>query len=83
MPIVKNDPTYIENKDQHFIRLAQLVGEGSNHPLAPGGCVIIRDREIIGDGRSILASCKVEVDCVSYAIATAAKHGTSLVGAVV
>ena len=53
------------------------------HPSSPGGCVIVRDREIVGDGRSILASCKVEIDCLSYAIACAAKNGTPLTGAVV
>lgn len=65
------------------MNLAKAVAEGSNHPLAPGGCVIIRDREIVGDGRSILADCKVEVDCISYAVATACKRGTPVTGAVI
>ena len=51
--------------------------------IAQGGCVIVRDREIVGDGRSILTACKVEVDCLSYAIATCSKNGTPLTGAVV
>jgi deoxycytidylate deaminase len=83
MPSPKGDPTYIKNKDQFFMQVAKTVELASTHPSAPGGCVIVRDREIVGDGRSILASCKVEVDCLSYAIATASKNGTPLTGAVV
>ena len=83
MPAPKNDPTYIKNKDQYFMKIAKTVALASSHPNAPGGCVIVRDREIVGDGRSILAACKVEVDCLSYAIATASKNGTPLTGAVV
>ena len=63
--------------------LAKQVSTGSTHPIAPGGCVIIRDREICGDGRSILADCKVELDCITYAIATACKRGTPITGAVI
>ena len=63
--------------------IAKEVAKGSTHPMVPGGCIIARDREIIGDGRSLLASCKVEIDCVTYAIATACKRGTPLTGAVV
>ena len=63
--------------------VAKTVATGSSHPIVPGGCVIVRDREIIGDGRSVLASCKVEIDCVTYAIATASKRGTPTTGAVV
>lgn len=63
--------------------LAIQVATGSTHPIAPGGCVIIRDREICGDGRSILADCKVELDCITYAIATACKRGTPITGAVI
>ena len=81
--ILRGDPGFIENKEKHFMGIAKAIAEASTHPMSPGGCVIARDREIIGDGRSLLAHCKVEVDCVSYAIATAAKHGTSLVGATV
>ena len=83
MDIVKNDPSYIPNKEQYFMDVAKTVATGSSHPIVPGGCVIVRDREIIGDGRSVLASCKVEIDCVTYAIATASKRGTPPTGAVV
>tara|TARA_X000001388_G_scaffold50498_1_gene36476 strand:- start:4398 stop:4970 length:573 start_codon:yes stop_codon:yes gene_type:complete len=83
MPIIENDPTFISNKEQHFIQLAGAVASASTHPMSPGGCVIVRDREIIGDGRSLLAACKVEIDCITYAIATAAKRGTTVAGAIV
>ena len=63
--------------------IAKQIATGSNHPIATGGCVIIRDREIIGDGRSVLADCKVEIDCVTYAIATACKRGTPVFGATI
>ena len=62
MPAPKHDPTYIPDKERYFINLAKQVETGSNHPIAPGGCVIVRDREIVGDGRSILADCKVVRD---------------------
>ena len=81
--LVEGDPTFLDNKDKHFIDVAKVIATASTHPLAPGGCVIVRDREIVGDGRSLLATCKVEIDCISYAIGTAAKHGTPLNGAVV
>ena len=83
MAIVENDPTFIPNKEKHFIGIASAIASASSHPLCPGGCVIVRDREIIGDGRSLLASCKVDIDCITYAIATAAKRGTPSNGAVV
>ena len=83
MAIVKNDPSYIPNKEQYFMDLAKAVATGSSHPIVPGGCIIVRAREIIGDGRSVLASCKVEIDCVTYAIATASQRGTPTTGAVV
>jgi deoxycytidylate deaminase len=83
MPAPKSDPTFIKNKDKYFMALAKQVGTGSTHPIAPGGCVIIRDREICGDGRSILADCKVELDCITYAIATACKRGTPVTGATI
>ncbi len=79
--IIEGDPTFIENRDEHFINVAKTLAQASTHPMAPGGCVIVRGREIIGDGRSILATCKVEVDCIAYAIATAAKHGVPTNGA--
>ena len=83
MPIVTGDPSFIANKEKHFIEIAKAVAAGSTHPISPGGAVVVRDREIIGDGRSILASCKVEIDCVTYAIATASKRGTTMAGAVI
>ena len=83
MPAPEADPTFIPNKERYFIDLAKQVQTGSNHPIAPGGCLLVRDREIVGDGRSVLADCKVEIDCITYAIATACKRGTPIVGAVV
>jgi deoxycytidylate deaminase len=79
--IIPGDPTFIPDKDKYFMNIAKAVAAGSNHPIAPGGCVIVRDREIVGDGRSVLADCKVEVDCITYAIGTAAKRGTPINGA--
>ena len=83
MPSPKGDPTYIKNKDRFFMDVASAIAKASTHPKSPGGCVIVRDREIIGDGRSILTDSKVEVDCVSYAIAAAAKSGTAAIGSVI
>lgn len=77
------DPTFIPNKERYFMSIAKQIATGSNHPIATGGCVIVRDKEIIGDGRSVLAECKVEVDCLTYAIATACKRGTPTAGATV
>jgi len=82
MPSPNGDPTYIKNKEQYFINLAKAVGAASTHPKAPGGCIVVRDREILGDGRSILTHSKVEIDCVAYAIAAAAKRGTPMAGGV-
>lgn len=79
----KGDPTYIKNKDRYFIDIAKAIALGSTHPTAPGGCVIVRGREIIGDGRALLTDSKVEVDCLSYAIAAAAKAGTGAIGSVI
>ena len=79
----KGDPTYIKNKEKYFMGIAKEVAKASSHPISPGGCILVRDREIIGDGRSILASCKVEIDCLTYAIATCSKRGTPTTGAVV
>ena len=56
MPAPKGDPAYIKNKEKYFMSLAKAVAVGSTHPTVPGGCVLIRDREIIGDGRSVLCS---------------------------
>ena len=83
MPAPENDPTYIKDKDNYFMSIAHAVARASTHPICPGGCILTRDREIIGDGRSILASSKVEIDCITYAIATCAKKGTPTAGAVI
>ena len=63
--------------------IAAAIARGSTHPTVPGGCILIRDREVIGDGRSVLAASKVEIDCITYAIATCAKRGTPTTGAVI
>tara|TARA_R100000664_G_C2747499_1_gene135008 strand:- start:1375 stop:1935 length:561 start_codon:yes stop_codon:yes gene_type:complete len=83
MPSPKGDPTYIKNKEKFFLEICKLLSKGSTHPITPGGCVIVRDREIIGDGRSLLTNSKVEIDCISYAIATAAKRGTPVIGSII
>jgi len=83
MPSPKGDPTYIKNKEKFFLEVAETIAKASTHPIAPGGCVMVRSREIIGDGRSLLAACKVELDCISHAIATAASRGTPTTGAVI
>jgi len=83
MSAPKGDPTYIDDKEQHFIDVAKAVGKASTHPLVPGGCVIVRDREILGDGRSLLTDSKVEIDPVCYAIAGACKRGSPMTGAVI
>ena len=77
------DPCYIKNKDYYFMNVAKTIARGSSHPIVPGGCILTRDREIIGDGRSVLCSSKVEIDCITYAIATCAKRGTPTSGAVI
>lgn len=79
----QGDPAYIKNKEKYFIEIAKTVALASTHPKSPGGCILVRDREIIGDGRSILTASKVEVDCLTYAIATCSKRGTPTTGAVV
>lgn len=83
MPAPKGDPTYIKNKEQYFISLAKAVGSASSHPTAAGGCLVVRDREILGDGRAILTASKVEIDPVCYAIAASCKRGTPMVGAII
>ena len=84
MPSPKGDPTYIKDKDRYFMDIAKLVGKASTNPNMPeGGCVIVRDREIVGDGRAIYTASKVEIDALTYAIACASKNGTPLTGAVV
>ena len=79
----KGDPTYIKNKEAYFIKVAKTVGLASTHPLVPGGCVVVRDREILGDGRALLTDSKVEIDPVCYAIAAACKRGTPMTGALI
>jgi len=76
------DPTYIKNKDKYFIEVARTLASASTHPKVPGACVIVRDREIVGSGRSLYTDSGTEIDCVSYAIAAAAKTGTPLIGGV-
>ena len=66
MPSPKGDPTYIKNKERYFIEVAKTIGSASSHPLCPGGCVVVRDREILGDGRALLTDSKVEIDPVCY-----------------
>ena len=83
MPAPKSDPTFIKDKDKFFMSIATAIARASSHPTVPGGCVLVRDREIIGDGRSLLCSSKVEIDCITYAIGTCAKRGTPTVGAVI
>ena len=79
----KGDPTYIKNRDKYFIEVAKTIGSASTHPVCPGGCVVVRDREILGDGRSLLTASKVEIDPVCYAIAAACKRGTPMTGALI
>ena len=79
-----SDPTFIPNKDNYFMAVAkQVATRFLITPIAAGGCIIVRDRDIIGSGRSVLAECKVEIDCMTYAIATACKRGTPTAGAIV
>jgi len=77
------DPGYLKNRDLYFLTIAEAVGVGSTHPLTPGGCIIVRDREIIGSGRQMLSHSKVEIDCVSAAIGASCKLGTPAIGGVV
>lgn len=77
----KGDPTYIKNKDRFFIDVAKTIAQASTHPKSPGGCIVVRNREIIGDGRSLLTHTKVEIDCVAHAIACACARGTPTIGA--
>ena len=83
MPSPEGDPTYIRNKERFFMTIASTISLASSHPTAPGGCVVVRDREVIGDGRSFYTASKVEIDCFSHAIATAAKRGTPTPGSVI
>ena len=78
-----SDPTFIKNKERYFMEVARTIATASSHPTVPGGCILVRDKEIIGDGRSVLCSSKVEIDCITYAIATCAKRGTPTSGAVI
>lgn len=80
MPSPKGDPTYIKDKDHYFTDIALAIAKASTHPSSPGGCVIVRNRELIGCGRSLLTDSGVEVDCVSYAIGAAARSGIPAIG---
>jgi len=81
MPSPKGDPTYIKDKEKYFMSVAKTVALASTHPKSPGGCIIVRDREIIGDGRSIYTASNVEIDPITYAIAATSKRGTPTTGA--
>ena len=83
MPSPANDPLYIKNKEQYFIEIAKTIAQASTHPVAPGACVIVRDREIVGEGRAILTASKIEIDCLSVAIGASSKRGTPTVGSTV
>ena len=76
----KGDPTYIKNIERYFIEVAKTISLASTHPKSPGGCVIVRDRSIIGEGRSLLTHTKIEIDPVAHAIALACKRGAPSVG---
>ena len=83
MATVKVEPTYIKSRDKFFMDVAKTISQGSNHPRAPGACIIVRDNSIIGDGRTILTGSKVEIDCVAFAIAVSSKRGTPTAGSIV
>ena len=83
MPSPQSDPTYIKNKERFFIEIAKVIAKGSTHPAAGAGCVLVRDREIIGDGRAILTASKIEIDCITVAIGATSKRGTPTLGAVI
>lgn len=83
MPAPKGDPTYIKNKEKYFMGVAKAVASASSHPTCPGGCIVVRDREILGDGRGLLTDSKIEIDPVCYAIAAACKRGTPMTGSVI
>ena len=74
MPSPKGDPLFIKDKERFFMDVAMTMSQKLLVILPlRADCIIVRDREIIGDGRSILTASEVEVDCISHAIATAAK----------
>ena len=81
MPKIPYDPLFIPEREKYFIDVAKQLAKASNHPIATGGCVIVRDNEIVGSGRSLLAECKVEIDCITYAIGVASKRGCPTAGA--
>ena len=57
MPAPKGDPCYIKNKDRYFMSIAAAIARGSTHPHSSWWmCILTRDREVIGDGRSVLCS---------------------------
>ena len=61
MPAPKGDPCYIKNKDRYFMSIATAIARGSTHPIVPGGCVLIRDREVIGDGGLFCVNQKLKL----------------------
>ena len=83
MPSPKGDPTFIKNKENYFIQIAKAVALASSHPSAPGGAIVVRDREILGSGRALLTDSGVEIDPICYAVAAACKRGTPMTGAVI
>jgi len=83
MSLPQGDPTFIKNKEKFFIEVAKTIARASSHPAAPGACVIVRDREIIGEGRSVLTASKIEIDCISAAIGATSKRCTPTVGATI
>ena len=53
MPAPKGDPTYIKNKEKYFMGVAKAVGACVIAPDLPWRLrVVVRDREILGDGRA-------------------------------
>ena len=82
MPSPKNDPTYVKNKEQYFMQIAKTVSLASTHPTQ-GGCIVVRNKDIIGSGRSLYTDSKVSIDCIGYAVAASAKGGISIAGCTV
>ena len=81
MPSPKGDPTFIKNKDRYFISVAQAIGQASTHPKSLEVYYCVTERS--ANGRSLLTDSKVEIDCISYAVAAAAKAGNPAIGAVI
>ena len=60
MPAPKGDPGYIKDKDRYFMNVAKAIERGSTHPLVPGGCVLVRDRERL---RFLFFACPYACAC--------------------